>query len=99
MSRLTYAADHELAIDAIVEELGVLERHIASGQHLSAEDASRLLICLGRLQRLVTDRDWHSDAEPLPDWLKPLQEQTDQVVNKQQVQTPQKSATRSGRLL
>ena len=94
MSRLTYAADHELAIHAIVEELGVLERHIASGKDLSPEDASQLLDCLGRLQTLLKARDWHSEEEPLPDWLRPLQKQTDELVDKQHAEASRKSATR-----
>jgi hypothetical protein len=92
LSRLNYAADHELAIDTIVEELGVLERFLASGQRLSEEDAIQLLDCLGRLRRLVEVRDWHSDNEALPDWLTPLQEQADQVVDKQQATGVRKSA-------
>ena len=92
MSRLNYAADHELAIDTIVEELGVLERYIASGQRLSEHDANLLRDCLGRLSRLAKARDWHSDDEPLPNWLKPLQKKADPVVHEQQVQAARKSA-------
>ncbi|MEE4236114.1 MAG: hypothetical protein V2I51_05280 [Anderseniella sp.] len=37
----------------------------------------QLLDCLGRLRRLVEARDWHSDDAPLPDWLRPQQDQSD----------------------
>ena len=80
-----------MAILTILEELGVIERYVASGGKIEPQDLQDLGQCLGTLAAIMTkvDRsgatDWHSDHEPLPSWLQPRRDDEDvekQTANK-----------------
>ena len=79
MSRLNYMQGCELAIHTVAEELGYLERSLASGARIASDDLQDLGSCLKQLQQILdgfqqqASRGWQEDQEPLPAWLQPEQ--------------------------
>ena len=79
MSRLNYMQGCELAIHTVAEELGFLERNLASGAKIASDDLQDLSSCLKRLQQILdgfqqqASSKWQEDSEPLPAWLQPEQ--------------------------
>jgi hypothetical protein len=76
MSRLDYMQEYELAIETILDELPVLEDHVAAGGHFDPSDIHKLTKSLGRLAAVIQMAEqahksgWDVDKEPLPAWLK-----------------------------
>ena len=79
MSRLNYMQGCELAIHTVAEELGFLERNLASGTRIATDDLQDLNSCLKQLQQILdgcqrqASSRWQEDSEPLPAWLQPEQ--------------------------
>ena len=75
MSRLNYLLDHELAIQTILDELPILEKHVAAGGKFASADIRDLVSGLSRLAGIVQSVEhseepgWDADNEPLPPWL------------------------------
>ena len=75
MSRLNYMQGCELAIHTVAEELGFLERSLASGAKMASDDLQDLNSCLKQLQQILdgcqrqASSKWQEDSEPLPAWL------------------------------
>ena len=79
MSRLNYMQGCELAIHTVAEELGYLERNLASGAKMASDDLQDLGSCLKQLQQILdgcqrqASSKWQEVSEPLPTWLQPEQ--------------------------
>lgn len=79
MSRLNHMQGHELAIQAVSQELNYLERFLASGGEIACDDVQDLGSCLKQLQQILDSFQqqaagtWQEDREPLPAWLQPEQ--------------------------
>ena len=85
MSRLNGMQDHELAIQSILDELALLERHMASGQRFSTDELNDLSESLMRLVDIIRksgqleQASWETDNEPLPRWLQPRQGDEEEI--------------------
>ena len=71
MSRLTYMAEEDEALLALREDVAILEQYKSSGGELTADQEVQIRQLVGRLVQLVSNVDWSSDEEPLPEWLRP----------------------------
>ena len=71
MSRLTYMAEEDEALSALREDVAILEQYKSSGGEFTADQEVQIRQLVGRLVQLVSDVDWSSDEEPLPEWLRP----------------------------
>ena len=93
MSRLNYMQGCELAIHTVAEELGYLERILASGARIASDDLQDLNSCLKQLQQILdgfqqqASRGWQEDQEPLPAWLQP--EQTSSSLEHEEGEEPE----------
>ena len=72
MSRLNHMQGHELAIQAVSQELNYLEGYLASGGEIACDDLQDLDSCLEQLQQILDGFQhqaggrWQEDREPLP---------------------------------
>ena len=93
MSRLNYMQGCELAIHTVAEELGYLERSLASGARIASDDLQDLGSCLKQLQQILDGAQqqassrWQEDSEPLPAWLQP--EQTSSSLEHEEGEEPE----------
>lgn len=75
MSRLDYMQEYQLAIQTILDELPVLEDHVAAGGNLDPSDIRQLAESMRRLVIVIQMAEqaqvssWDVDKEPLPAWL------------------------------
>ena len=93
MSRLNYMQGCERAIHTVAEELGFLERRLASGAKMASDDLQDLNSCLKQLQQILdgcqqqASSRWQEDQEPLPAWLQP--EQTSSSLEHEEGEEPE----------
>ena len=71
MSRLTYMAEEDEALSALREDVAILEQYESSGGEFTADQEVQIRQLVCRLVQLVSNVDWSSDEEPLPEWLRP----------------------------
>jgi hypothetical protein len=85
--RLDFMSGHEYAISALLEELPVVERYVASGGRLGEQDVLELRSIQTRIAGLLdafSDKaatDPAVDDVPCPHWLQPLMQPEDEEAN------------------
>lgn len=85
--RLDFMSGHEYAISALLEELPVIENHVASGGRLGEQDELDLRSIQTRIAGLLnpvsdnamTEPDM--DDVPRPHWLQPLKKPDDEAAD------------------
>ena len=82
--RLDFMSGHEYAISALLEELPVVERYVASGGRLGEQDVLELRSIHTRIAALLEPfcggaaTDPAMDDIPRPSWLQPLKHPDDE---------------------
>lgn len=82
--RLDFMSGHEYAIAALLEELPVVEQHVASGGRLGELDVRDLRDIHDRIARLLGSTDHKPvtdpamDDVPRPHWLQPIKQPVDE---------------------
>jgi hypothetical protein len=78
--RLDFMSGHEYAISALLEDLPVVEQHVASGGRLGELDVRDLRDIHARIARLLGAIDHKPVTDPamqdipLPSWLQPIKD-------------------------
>ena len=87
--RLNFMNEHECVISSLLEDLQILEKHVASGGRLDERDVRYLRDLQARLAQVLEPCGGKAATDPKmydiprPHWLQPLKRQDEKKVDEQ----------------